>query len=156
MPDELALAKVVQVKVTATLALRHEVLRPHQRVEELIFPGDEAADSGHFAAVLPSGRVVSVASVLREPPSWGPGERNSWRLRAMATDPRARGRGLGTQVLAAALTHAAAHGANEVWCHARVPAQSFYQRAGFAPRGAAWQEPLIGPHIAMTCPLDRC
>lgn len=148
--DEVDAAQVARVGLAATLALRHSVLRPHQRLEEVTFPGDTAPDSAHFAAILPSGRAVSVATVLREPPPWDPGATQSWRLRAMATDPQARGRGLGRRVLAAALAHAAERGATEVWCHARVPAQSFYERAGFARRGPAWEEPFIGPHIAMT------
>jgi predicted GNAT family N-acyltransferase len=56
-------------------------------------------------------------------------------------------------VLAAALAHARAHGAELVWCNARVPARAFYERAGFAVHGDEWEDPDIGPHVAMAVDL---
>ena len=67
----------------------------------------------------------------------------------MATEPECRGTGLGTAVLEAILDHVSCLGHGLVWCHARVPAVGFYERAGFVTRGEQWDEPLIGPHIVM-------
>ena len=62
---------------------------------------------------------------------------------------RARGRGLGGQVLEALLAHAAAHGATRVWCNARLPAVPFYERAGFAVVSAEFTPEHLGPHVRM-------
>jgi len=40
-------------------------------------------------------------------------------------------------------------GGGLLWCNARVPAVAFYERAGFEVRGEPWDEPHIGPHVAM-------
>jgi predicted GNAT family N-acyltransferase len=40
-------------------------------------------------------------------------------------------------------------GGGLLWCNARVPAVAFYERAGFNTRGEVWNDPQIGPHIAM-------
>jgi GNAT superfamily N-acetyltransferase len=129
-----------------TLALRQRVLRPHLNPRDVVFPGDDAAESGHFVMKLADGTVVATGSVLPEESPWGePG----WRLRGMATEESLRGQGLGTQVLLAALDHVRAHGGGLLWFNARVRALPFYHRAGFQTRGEPWEVPLIGPHIVM-------
>jgi GNAT superfamily N-acetyltransferase len=90
-----------------------------------------------------------VASVWREAPSWPSGDADSWRLRGMATAPEWRGKGAGTAVLAAVIAHVAAAGGGLLWCNARLGAVAFYERAGLVTRGEQWEEPVIGPHIAM-------
>ena len=138
--------RVERVDVEETLELRHRVLRPHQPVEDLVFPHDREPDTAHLVARLADGTVVATATVLREESPWGePG----WRLRGMATDERARNAGTGSRLLAAAIEHARAQGGSLIWCNARVRAIPFYQRAGLQTRGAPWEEPLIGQHIVM-------
>jgi GNAT superfamily N-acetyltransferase len=112
------------------------------------FPGDDSPDAGHFAAVT-GGVVVGIATVYREAAPWAPGTPDAWRLRGMATDERHRGEGIGAALLGAALAHARDHGGATVWCNARLPAVGFYLRAGFETRGERWEEPVIGPHMAM-------
>jgi ribosomal protein S18 acetylase RimI-like enzyme len=124
-----------------TRPLRQAVLRPHQAL------GDLAASEppGAFAvgAFGDGGELVAVGLV-------GPdGEPGSWRVRGMATAPDARGRGLGTAVLDALLEHATAHGARRVWCNARTPARSLYERAGFRAVSEEFELPDIGPHLVM-------
>jgi ribosomal protein S18 acetylase RimI-like enzyme len=79
-------------------------------------------------------------------PQGAPG---SWRVRGMATAPPARGRGAGTAVLGALLDHAAAAGAERVWCNVRVGARSLYERAGFHVTSEEFDLPEIGPHLVM-------
>jgi GNAT superfamily N-acetyltransferase len=88
-----------------------------------------------------SGRVLGVGSVVPEDPGW--------RVRGMATEPAARGRGVGAEILAALIEHARAHGATLIWCNARPAAMSLYERAGFVAVGEPWDDPELGPHQRM-------
>jgi ribosomal protein S18 acetylase RimI-like enzyme len=123
-----------------TRALRQVVLRPHQTVEELAH--HEPAGAVAFGAFQGS-ELVAVGLV-------GPdGEPGDWRVRGMATAPRARGRGAGSAILNALVQHAIAHGATRVWCNARSPALSLYRRAGFVVASDEFEPPDIGPHYRM-------
>ena len=77
------------------------------------------------------------------------GPPGAWRVRGMATAPEARGRGAGTAVLDALVSHALAEGATLVWCTARTRARSLYERAGFAVTSEVFEPPDIGPHVRM-------
>jgi GNAT superfamily N-acetyltransferase len=139
--------QVQRVDAAATRPLRQRVLRPHETLEQLVFRGDDEPESGHFA-VLEGEEVVATGSARREPPPWavdGP----AWRLRGMATAEDRRNRGLGGAVLTAIVAHVRDHGGGLLWCNARLPAVAFYRRAGFVTRGESWEDPVIGPHIAM-------
>jgi GNAT superfamily N-acetyltransferase len=72
----------------------------------------------------------------------------------MAALPEARGRGAGTAVLAALLSHARANGATRVWARVRTPARSLYERAGFDASSGEYELPYIGPHLTMSRELD--
>jgi GNAT superfamily N-acetyltransferase len=147
---------VERVDPEDTLALRQQVLRPHQTFEELRLAGDPHPDAGHFAVRIRDGEVVGTAVVWPERPPWPSDESvRAWRLRGMATAEGWRGRGVGSSVLAAVLDHVAARGGGLLWCNARVPAVAFYERAGFRTRGEQWDEPAIGLHIAMTRSVRR-
>ena len=123
-----------------TRALRQQVLRPHQTVEELA--DHEPAGAVAFGAFQGS-ELVAVGLV-------GPdGEPGDWRVRGMATAPQARGRGAGSAILNALVQHAIAHGATRVWCNARTPALNLYRRAGFVVASDEFEPPDIGPHYRM-------
>jgi len=145
---------VRRCRLDEVLGLRQSVLRPHQRVEEVVFEGDEGPKAAHFCAEDGHHAIVSVASVLSEAPPWQPGAGPAWRLRAMATLPQWRGQGVGSAVLAAAMAYVRAAGGGLFWCNARLAAVGFYQRAGMATIGEPWELPLVGPHIAMWVVLD--
>jgi GNAT superfamily N-acetyltransferase len=141
-------ARVERVASEVGLPLRQRVLRPHQTLEQLRAPDDDAPDTGNYAAFA-DGEVVATGSVRREAPPWAPTVDDAWRLRGMATDDGWRSRGVGSRVLDAIIEHVRARGGGLLWCNARVPAVQFYERAGFVTRGAVWEEPVIGPHVAM-------
>jgi GNAT superfamily N-acetyltransferase len=146
--------RVERVAARATFPLRQRVLRPHQTVDDLAQSGDDDPDSGHFAAIDAAGEIVGTASVYREPPPWSPGATEAWRLRGMATAEGQRSQGIGGDVLAAVIAHVRSAGGGVLWCNARVPAVTFYRRAGFVTRGQPWDEPAIGPHVAMYRTVD--
>jgi ribosomal protein S18 acetylase RimI-like enzyme len=131
---------VREISLAETRPLRHAVLRPHETVESLA--SHEPADA--FAVGVFDGReLIAVGFVAPG------GEPDAWRVRGMATVPSARGRGAGKAVLDGLLAHAVAAGASRVWCNARTPARSLYERAGFHAVSEEFEIPGIGPHFLM-------
>jgi GNAT superfamily N-acetyltransferase len=142
-------AAVTRVAPAVTHPLRARVLRPGRPVAHARLAADDHPDAAAFAAIDRAGTVVGAAIVCPDPCPWRPDHDGAWRLRAMATDPAWRRRGIGAQVVAAVLAHVRAAGGTLVWCQARVTARRFYERAGFAAHGDEWVDPEIGPHIGM-------
>jgi GNAT superfamily N-acetyltransferase len=139
---------ITRVPPEVTHPLRRRVLRPGASGHVRLSADDHPATAA-FAATTPAGDVVGTAIVYPEPCPWQPQRPGAWRLRGMATDPGRRSGGIGARVLRAVLDHVRAQGGALVWCNARTPARRFYERAGFAPHGEPWDDPDIGPHVAM-------
>ena len=129
-----------------TRALRREVLRPYMTVDELA--AHEPSGSVAFGAFA-DGELVAVGLVGPE------GEPGDWRVRGMATRSDARGQGAGSAILQALVQHAIEHGATRVWCHARTPARSLYERAGFVVASEEFEPPRTGPHYRMELELAQ-
>lgn len=125
-------------------ALRHMVLRPHQRPEELVYAGDDHP-LGLHAGAFAAGRLVGIASMSPEDCPAAPG-RASWRLRGMAALPEAQRQGHGAALIAAGVAHIRSHGGEVLWCHGRTSAMAFYTAQGFAPYGDEFVYPATGPH----------
>ncbi len=141
IPPDQGRSSVGPVSPDQTRPLRQAVLRPHHAPAELA--AHEPPRAFAVGAFGDGGELQAVGLV-------GPdGEPGSWRVRGMATAPEARGRGLGTAVLDALVGHATAHGARRVWCNARTPARSLYERAGFRAVSEEFELPEIGPHVKM-------
>jgi len=136
-----------RIPAAETRYLRHVVLRPHQRPEELVYPGDDAPDTVHLELCV-EGRQLGVASLYREPL---PGSKSptEWRLRGMAVLAEEQGKGYGIALLQACIVHAARHGGTRLWCNARTTASGFYRALGFAVEGGEFELPGIGPHYLM-------
>jgi ribosomal protein S18 acetylase RimI-like enzyme len=128
-----------------TRPLRQLVLRPHESLEEL---ASHEPPGVHSVAALADGEIVAAGFVC---PDGGPG---AWRVRGMATLPAFRGRGAGSAILAALVAHATEQGAARVWCNARTPAISLYERAGFTVVSDEFEIEAIGPHVVMELRLQ--
>jgi GNAT superfamily N-acetyltransferase len=146
---------VARVPPPVTYPLRQRVLRPGRALAAARLDVDDDPRTATFAARTPTGEVVGTVVVYPEACPWLPDRPHAWRLRGMATEPGLRSRGVGRRVLEAALEHITKEGGELVWCKARVPAQRFYERAGFATHGEPWVDPEIGPHILMWCDLRQ-
>jgi ribosomal protein S18 acetylase RimI-like enzyme len=132
--------KARPIPIAATRELRRAVLRPHQTLDDLA--AHESPDA--FAVgVFDDGALVAVGFVAPD------GEPGSWRVRGMATAPAARGRGAGAAVRDALVRHAEEQGATRIWCNARTPARSLYERGGFTVVSEEFELPAIGPHFRM-------
>ena len=135
------------ISAAETRPIRHQVLRPHQPPESLVYPGDDTPDSLHAGAFL-GGRLVGIASVSRQPFPGGPGL-DTWQLRGVATLPEARRHGCGAALVRACIAHVAARGGAVLWCNGRTSALPFYRALGFEPRGEEFETPGTGPHLVM-------
>jgi GNAT superfamily N-acetyltransferase len=133
--------------------LRLAVLRPGRPPEAAIWEGDGEPTARHYVAER-GGRVIGIASVLerRFPGPGAPGGdpvpagfASSWQLRGMASDPSARGCGVGRRVLDLVHEDVAA----PMWCNARTTAAGFYRKAGWIEVGGTFDTPGIGPHVRM-------
>lgn len=140
--------QVRPIAASEVLGLRHQVLRPFDPPEKLVYAGDTVQDALH-AGAFDGNSLVGIATVHREPTP-GSTDSSHWRLRGMATVPEVRGRGHGRALLEACFDHIRTHGGRLLWCNARVPALGFYARMGFVAQGEEFEIMPIGPHYVMT------
>jgi GNAT superfamily N-acetyltransferase len=130
------------VTMAQTRPLRQAVLRPHQSLDQL---RDAEPPDAWAAGAFADRELIAVGWVAPD------GEPGSWRVRGMATAPHARGRGAGSAVLHALLREARSRGARRIWCKARLPAVSLYERAGLRVVSEPFEVPEIGWHVVMEC-----
>jgi ribosomal protein S18 acetylase RimI-like enzyme len=133
-------ALVRAVPLAQTRPLRQAVLRPHETVEQMAF---HEPDSAFAVGAFDGEELIAVGFVAPD------GDDGTWRVRGMAAAPQARGKGAGTLVLDALLHHAITHGARRIWCNARTPARSLYERAGLRVVSEEFEIRGIGPHFVM-------
>jgi len=141
------IADLRKIDLRTVRQIRHQLLRPHQQPWEIVFDGDDEADTLHIGAFRDE-VLVGVVSAMREPPP-GDQDPHAWRLRGMATVPEVRGQGYGGALLGRCLRHAVDRGGDLAWCTARVPAVGFYRRYGFESVGDVFEIPAIGTHVVM-------
>jgi GNAT superfamily N-acetyltransferase len=131
---------VRSVPLAQTRQLRQAVLRPHETLEQL---ASHEPDNAFAVGAFDGEELIAAGFVAPD------GEDGAWRVRGMATAPHARGRGVGSLVLEALLRHASTHGARRIWCNARTPARSLYERAGLLVVSDEFEISGIGPHFVM-------
>ncbi len=138
---------ISSIAAERTATLRGEVLRPGAVPSELIYAGDDAADTCHFGA-FEGADLIGIASIYRE--KWPlDTSLRAFRLRGMAVEARFRGRGVGAALIRACLERVAAKGGAVLWCNARVSAQGFYESLGFETAGAEFEIEGVGAHFLM-------
>jgi predicted GNAT family N-acyltransferase len=118
-------------------AIRARVFIEEQHVpKDLEWDGlDDAAD--HFIALNEMGVSLGTARLLE-----------TGQIGRMAVLAEHRGKGIGRQLLDAAVAHAVSKGARRVFLHAQRHAEAFYRKAGFLPTGMEMMEAGI-PHLEM-------
>lgn len=129
--------RVVRSTSEETAGLRRAVLRPNLELNQMTIAGDQNPDTAFLAVRVPSGNGDILGCLRLEPVPcpWADAieedPRAAWQLRGMATDPSARGTGLGRLLVEAAVSHVTERGGDLIWCNARVGAEGFYARLGF-------------------------
>ena len=121
-------------------ALRSRVFVDEQGVPAEIESDPADATAVHVLSRDEAGRLVATGRLV---------ERDGRAvIGRMAADRAARGRGHGAAVLAELHRQAALRGWREVELHAQVTARGFYEKAGYTPVGAEYQEAGIA-HVTM-------
>ena len=126
-------------EVDQALALREQVFSVEQGVD-LAADRDGLDDLAIQVVAVESGRVIGTCRVLVDG--------DIARLGRMAVESRARGRGLGAAILAAAERLARDAGARLMRLHAQRYIEDLYAAAGYTAYGEPFVEEGI-PHVAM-------
>jgi YbgC/YbaW family acyl-CoA thioester hydrolase len=136
----------LQVGSWAELGERAQAIRTEVFVQEQRIPAELEWDSAdttcvHALAVNRLGMPLATGRLLEHAPGVG-------RIGRMAVRASMRGGHIGRAVLDALLAAARQRGDGEVLLHAQQSAVGFYLRAGFVPRGEAFEEAGI-THLEM-------
>ncbi len=147
---------VTRSSAEETAALRRAVLRPHLTIVQMAVAGDDNPDTAYLAGRSADGARTVLGCVRLEPVScpWPEAlqepANTAWQLRAMATDPVVRGKGLGRLLVEAAVQYVAERGGDLIWCNARLSAEQFYLRLGLRPVTAPFELPDVAEdHVGM-------
>jgi YbgC/YbaW family acyl-CoA thioester hydrolase len=125
--------------------LRTEVFVDEQKVPAEM-EWDSEDDSALHAVVLNRmGMVLATGRLIQAEPGVA-------RIGRMAVKKQMRGSDLGRRVLQGLIEAAKDRGDHQVILHAQCSAQGFYQRAGFTPHGAVFEEAGMA-HIEMQLSL---
>ena len=123
----------------AIRSVRFTVFVDEQRVPAELEMDDRDPECFHVLALDTKGAAVGTGRIDLT---------DGGRVGRMAVLAAHRDRGLGRALLEALHAHAREHAQAEVWCHAQIAAQSFYQRAGYIAEGDVFNEAGID-HITM-------
>lgn len=144
--------EVREVEKKEVVSLRHQVLRPHQSIEDCIYDTDDEEETFHVGAYH-QGKLVSVASFnlerlddFQEIPQY--------RLRAMATLEQFRRLGAGRQIVEYAQEKILRRSGSLLWCKGRTGVTGYYERLGFRTHGEEFDYPPIGMHVILFKRLD--
>jgi len=121
--------------------LRTEVFVDEQKVPVEMEWDEDDKIALHCVAVNRMGMPLATGRLLQHAPGVA-------RIGRMAVKKQMRGSDLGRRVLHALMDAARARGDRQVLLHAQCSAEGFYQRSGFAPHGAVFEEAGIA-HIEM-------
>lgn len=128
-----------------TWDLRAMVLWPEKQPDAACILDSDAVDGAFHVGAMRSGEVLSVASFFPQGHD-DLGGRVDHRLRAMATHPDHRGRGLGRRVVEHGIAELLAAGSGGVWADARHVALGFYARLDWEVTGPTYEVRLRGLH----------
>ncbi len=145
--------RIAPITALATHELRQSILRPHQTLAEMAYPGDDDSGTIHFGA-FDREKLIGIVSLYVEPLPDEP-QPTDLRFRGMAVDADRQLGGVGRLLIEACIAHARDAGGRVLWCNARTSAAGFYERLNFAQHGEIFDISAVGPHVVMTRDLNE-
>lgn len=150
---------IIEIQASDTLILRQRLLRQALPPQDCYFPGDHDSTTFHLGCLMhgqglddenseTAEDLVGIVSMYKRDNDVvhaGCG----YQIRAMASDERARGKGVGLNLLNTAQTMAWAGGADYIWANARATAVGFYVKAGYRVVGDVFEIAGVGPHYVV-------
>jgi len=140
--------QIKPIQSQQTLALRHQILRPHQAIADCIYPEDKLESCFHLGGFVDD-KLCAIISLYRDSNSHWPDETLQWRLRGMAVLPELQGQGIGKQLVHSAIESIKIQGGGRLWMNARDKACQFYSKIGFVRAGQRFELEGIGLHWVM-------
>tara|TARA_B100000767_G_scaffold264648_1_gene279767 strand:+ start:97 stop:534 length:438 start_codon:yes stop_codon:yes gene_type:complete len=127
--------------------IRQKVLWQHKNIDDCGIAIDDQKDAFHLGAYL-NDELVCIGSFFKQNHAEFSAPRQ-YRLRAMATLPKAQHKGLAKILLEKSFNEFKLHNIDLLWCDARVVAKGFYSKLGFVTNGDSYEIPIIGTHYLM-------
>lgn len=141
-----------RISAEETRYIRHQVLWSHiENTEDCVIDIDHRDDAIHLGA-FENGELLAVCSLFRMKTSKLNYEQQ-YRLRAMGSLEKARGKGAGKAIIQEALQQTKERGVDVLWCDAREVALGFYEKLGFQRIDEWYEVPKVGRHQLMYFPL---
>ncbi|OOQ60137.1 GNAT family N-acetyltransferase [Mucilaginibacter pedocola] len=120
---------IEQVRPEHTWKLRHEVLYPNQKPNEM---GMEEDNNGYHFAAFKDKWIVAVVSLFKH--------ESDWQFRKFAVAEEVQGQGLGAQLLQYITEFVEREQGELLWCNARLSAIGFYNKFGFSAVGEVFHK----------------
>lgn len=135
------------IESSQTIDLRHRILKPLRPIEECFLPEDNLKSTFHVG-VFENTQLVTIATFMKDNfKELYPGE--AYRLRGMASDTSAQGKGYGKKALLFGIQKLKDMKVEFLWCNARVNAFPFYESLQFQYHGSLFEIVNTGPHKVM-------
>lgn len=114
--------------VSSILKLRHQVLRNGHPITEVMFNEDHDYQSRHYGAFDRQENNICCVSLIQ---SYWNGSL-AWQLRAMATAPEWRSKGIGRRIIDFMISDLEKdEQLKHIWCNCRVQSSGFYKKMGW-------------------------
>lgn len=110
---------IKEINAEKTWPIRHKVMWPHEPIDYIKLPGDQAGI--HFGLFV-EGNLVSVISLFME--------EEVGQFRKFATLEKEQGKGYGSRLLHYLMEVARARQVKKIWCNARVIKTEYYAKFG--------------------------
>jgi GNAT superfamily N-acetyltransferase len=136
------------ISANETMDLRMRILRPLHPREACEYPEDNLKTTFHIG-VRAGPKIISNGTFMQQGHEKFPKASLPYRLRGMATDPDFQGKGLGRKIILAAEEELKKRGCDLLWFNARVSAEVFYQKLGYAAIEEIFDITGIGAHKVM-------
>ncbi len=115
---------IQEINLDTVWQIRHQVMWPERDVSFVRIPEDAVAK--HLGVVLDD-QVVSIISLFETP--------EGLQFRKFATLESEQGKGYGSYLLKHVID---SHPDQNIWCHARVEIQAFYEKFGLFARSTTF------------------
>ena len=137
--------KVLEIDVSKTYPLRHELLRKGKALESCFFPNDQSETTLHLGAFYSKQLIGILSAYQKDCPDYN--HLKGVQLRAIAVAVDQQRKGVASQLIQQAIKiiEKKLH-PDCIWLNARIAANPLYQANGFKPIGTTFEIESIGTH----------